>query len=61
MNECCAWSKGDPILEEYHDHEWCKINHADDFQFIILCLEGQAWVSPWRPSFRRIRKPGMGD
>ena len=39
-SQCCLWSEGDPILEEYHDHEWCKINHDDDFQFEMLCLEG---------------------
>ena len=30
MSECRNWYEGDPILEEYHDHEWCKINHNDD-------------------------------
>ena len=39
-SQCCLWSEGDPILEEYNDHEWCKINHDDDFQFEMLCLEG---------------------
>ena len=39
MSECRNWYNGDPILEEYHDHEWCKINHDDDFQFEMLCLE----------------------
>lgn len=24
MSECRNWYNGDPILEEYHDHEWCK-------------------------------------
>ena len=40
MSECRNWYEGDPILEEYHDHEWCKISHDDDFQFEMLCLEG---------------------
>ena len=39
-HECCAWSAGDPILEEYHDHEWCKVSHDDRLQFEMLCLEG---------------------
>ena len=30
---CRAWYEGDPILEEYHDHEWCQVNHDDRFQF----------------------------
>ena len=29
MSVCRARSEGDPILEKYHDHEWCKINHDD--------------------------------
>ncbi|MBP3901613.1 MAG: hypothetical protein J6D53_09235 [Blautia sp.] len=29
MSECRNWYNGDPILEAYHDHEWCKINHDD--------------------------------
>ena len=39
-NKCRAWYEGDPILEEYHDNEWCKVNHDDNFQFEMLCLEG---------------------
>ena len=39
MSECRNWYEGDPILLEYHDHEWCKISHDDDFQFEMLCLE----------------------
>ena len=30
-NKCRAWYEGDPILEEYHDNEWCKVNHDDNF------------------------------
>ena len=48
MNECRAWSEGDPILEEYHDHEWCKINHDDNFQFKMLCLEGASVGLSWK-------------
>lgn len=44
---CRAWSAGDPILEEYHDHEWCKINHDDRFQFEMLCLEGASVGLSW--------------
>lgn len=46
-SQCCLWSEGDPILEEYHDHEWCKINHDDDFQFEMLCLEGASVSLFW--------------
>ena len=48
MSECRAWSEGDPILEEYHDHEWCKINHNDDFEFEMLCLEGASVGLSWQ-------------
>lgn len=47
MSECRAWSEGDLILEDYHDHEWCKINHDDDFQFMMLCLEGASVGLSW--------------
>ena len=46
-NECRAWSEGDPILEAYHDHEWCKVNHDDNFQFEMLCLEGASVGLSW--------------
>ncbi len=48
MSECRKWYEGDPILEEYHDHEWCKINHNDDFQFMMLCLEGASVGLSWK-------------
>lgn len=48
MSECRSWSEGDPILEDYHDHEWCRINHDDDFQFMMLCLEGASVGLSWR-------------
>ena len=48
MSVCRAWSEGDPILEKYHDHEWCKINHNDDFEFEMLCLEGASVGLSWQ-------------
>ena len=48
-SQCQTWSEGDLVLEEYHDHEWCKINHDDDFEFEMLCLEwasvGLSWAT----------------
>ena len=35
MSKCRNWYNGDLILEDYHDHEWCKINHDDDLQIEI--------------------------
>lgn len=47
-SECRAWYEGDPILEEYHDHEWCRENHDDRFQFEMLCLEGASVGLSWK-------------
>lgn len=48
MSECRNWYQGDPILEEYHDNEWCKINHDDNFEFEMLCLEGASVGLSWQ-------------
>ena len=45
---CRAWYEGDPILEEYHDHEWCRVSHDDRFQFEMLCLEGASTGLSWK-------------
>ena len=47
-SKCRSWYEGDPILEEYHDHEWCKVSHNDRFQFEMLCLEGASIGLSWR-------------
>ena len=47
-NRCRAWYEGDAILEEYHDHEWCKVSHDDRFQFEMLCLEGASVGLSWK-------------
>ena len=48
ISACRDWYNGDPILEEYHDHEWCKIHHDDDFEFEMLCLEGASVGLSWQ-------------
>ena len=48
ISNCRQWAEGDPLLEEYHDHEWCKINHDDRFQFEMLCLEGASVGLSWK-------------
>ncbi|MBQ8095256.1 MAG: DNA-3-methyladenine glycosylase I [Clostridia bacterium] len=48
MSKCRSWSEGDPILERYHDCEWCKINHDDHFEFMMLCLEGASVGLSWQ-------------
>ena len=47
-SKCRSWCKNDPILEDYHDHEWCKVNHNDQFQFEMLCLEGASVGLSWK-------------
>ncbi|MBR0393094.1 MAG: DNA-3-methyladenine glycosylase I [Oscillospiraceae bacterium] len=47
-SQCRAWYEGDPVLEEYHDREWCKVNHDDRFQFEMLCLEGASTGLSWK-------------
>ncbi len=46
--KCRAWYEGDPLLEAYHDNEWCKPNHDDRFQFEMLCLEGASVGLSWK-------------
>lgn len=48
MSECSSWSDSDSILKEYHDNEWCKVNHDDRFQFEMLCLEGASVGLSWK-------------
>lgn len=45
---CRLWAIKDPLLTEYHDHEWCKISHDDRHIFEMLCLEGQSVGLSWR-------------
>lgn len=54
----CPWAVGDPLLLEYHDHEWGVPLHGEQALFERICLEGfQAGLS-WltvlrkRPAFR---------
>lgn len=47
-NTCRIWAEGDPLMEEYHDHEWCRISHDDRFEFEMLCLEGASVGLSWR-------------
>lgn len=47
-SECRLWAISDPLLTEYHDHEWCKISHDDRHIFEMLCLEGQSVGLSWR-------------
>ena len=50
MSDVCRnmYRKDDPLLIEYHDHEWCKVSHDDRFQFEMLCLEGASTGLSWK-------------
>lgn len=52
-NACRAWAAGDPVLEAYHDHEWCRVRHDDRFQFEMLCLEGASVGLSWKTIMHR--------
>lgn len=45
---CRRWAEGDPLMEEYHDSEWCRVHHDDRFEFQMLCLEGASTGLSWR-------------
>lgn len=47
-SDCRLWAIKDPLLTEYHDHEWCHISHDDRYIFEMLCLEGQSVGLSWR-------------
>ncbi len=47
-SECRSWAAGDPVMEKYHDEEWCKINHDDRFEFEMLSLEGASVGLSWK-------------
>ncbi len=47
-NRCRKWYEGDPLLEDYHDREWCRINHDDRFEFEMLILEGASVGLSWK-------------
>ncbi|MGH8581353.1 MAG: DNA-3-methyladenine glycosylase I [Gammaproteobacteria bacterium] len=55
----CAWPKSDPLMIDYHDHEWGVPLHDDQKLFEFLILEGAQAGLSWltvlrkRENFRR--------
>lgn len=55
----CIWVNGDPLLIDYHDHEWGVPIYDDDILFEFLILEGMQAGLNWltilkkRENFRR--------
>ena len=35
-------------MEDYHDHEWCRVSHDDRFEFEMLVLEGASTGLSWK-------------
>ena len=44
----CDWTSDDPLMIEYHDHEWGVPVHDDTKQFEFLVLEGAQAGLSWR-------------
>ena len=48
----CPWVKEDPLLIEYHDHEWGSPVHDDNLLFEFMVLEGAqaglSWITVLR-------------
>ena len=49
----CEWSAGDPLLLEYHDHEWGVPQHDDRALFELLTLEGAQAGLSWLTILRK--------
>ena len=45
-NHCRGWYQGDPILEKYHDHEWCKEKSFD--AYIWSFTDGKQVDGQWQ-------------
>lgn len=42
----CLWPGSNPVMQQYHDNEWCVPSYDDSYLFEMLCLEGaQAGLS----------------
>jgi DNA-3-methyladenine glycosylase I len=49
----CAWSAKEPIMQEYHDHEWGTPEHDDDKLFAKLILDGAQAGLSWITILRK--------
>src|SRR5690625_1145195 len=49
----CAWVTDDPLYIAYHDHEWGKPVHEDDYLFEMLSLEGAQAGLSWITILKR--------
>ncbi len=49
----CGWAEGDPLMLEYHDHEWGVPVHDDRLLFEFLILEGAQAGLSWMTILRK--------
>ena len=44
----CQWAGEDPLMQQYHDREWCVPSGDDRYIFEMLSLEGAQAGLSWR-------------
>lgn len=44
----CPWAANDSLLQNYHDHRWCKPVHDEHELFALLILEGFSVGLSWK-------------
>jgi DNA-3-methyladenine glycosylase I len=49
----CGWAGEDPLMVEYHDHEWGVPSHDDRHLFEMLILEGAQAGLSWSTILRK--------
>jgi DNA-3-methyladenine glycosylase I len=49
----CSWAEGDPLMLDYHDHEWGVPVHDDRVLFEFLVLEGAQAGLSWMTILRK--------
>ncbi|MCM3761931.1 DNA-3-methyladenine glycosylase I [Alkalihalobacillus oceani] len=48
MKRTCSWPNGHPLMEAYHDEEWCVPSFDDRYIFELLTLEGAQAGLSWQ-------------
>ncbi|AFQ44213.1 DNA-3-methyladenine glycosylase I [Desulfosporosinus meridiei] len=43
----CLWPGNNPMMQLYHDQEWCRPSHDDSYLFEMLTLEGAQSGLSW--------------
>lgn len=48
MKKTCSWPNGNPLMQAYHDEEWCVPSYDDRYIFELLTLEGAQAGLSWQ-------------